>query len=176
MTTRQPLQDFSQSYQPVAEWNKELPNQTWGISHPTHEQHQYPLQLHHPKSQHNSVSQQQYMTSQPHSPQPCSMSLQQPLQHQRQHSMQRSHQDMLSPHSLAHHSLIQRLDSIQQHRLYHSTLSSFNSHVPQGQDSVFTDSKGDQRNYAPIVIVVVAVSTFQQAAEPDVQDFKVERL
>ncbi len=25
-TTRQLLQDFSQSYQPVAEWNKELPN------------------------------------------------------------------------------------------------------------------------------------------------------
>ncbi len=90
--------------------------------------------------------------------------------------MQRSHQDMLFPYNLTHHSLIQRLDSIQQHRHNHSTLSSFGNHVPQGQDSVFTTSKGDQRNYAPIVIVVVAVSTFQQAAKPEVQDFKIERL
>jgi hypothetical protein len=49
-TTHQPLEDFSQSYQPVAEWNKELLNQTWGISHPTYEQHQYSLQPHHPIS------------------------------------------------------------------------------------------------------------------------------
>jgi hypothetical protein len=90
--------------------------------------------------------------------------------------MQRSHQDMLSPRSLAHHSLIQLPNSIQQHRHYHSTLRSFDSHVPQGQDSACIASKGDQRNYALIVIVVVAVSTFQQAAEPEVQDFKVEHL
>ncbi len=94
-TTRQSLQDFSQSYQPMAEWNKELPNKTWGIHFPTYEQHQYPLQLHHPKSQQNSVSQQQYIE------QPCSIPLQQPLQHptSAQYAMQPSRYAVpLQPH------------------------------------------------------------------------------
>jgi hypothetical protein len=79
-TIHQPLQDFSQSYQPVAEWRKELPNQTWGTSHTTHEQHQYPLQLRHPRPPQNSVPLQQH-TSQSRSLQPYSISLQQPQQH-----------------------------------------------------------------------------------------------
>ncbi len=94
-TTRQSLQDFSQSYQPMAEWNKELPNKTWGIHFPMYEQHQYPLQLHHPKSQQNSVSQQQYIE------QPCSIPLQQPLQHPTpaQYAMQPSRYAVpLQPH------------------------------------------------------------------------------
>lgn len=37
-------------------------------------------------------------------------------------------------------------------------------------------SKGDQRNYALIVIFVVALSTSQQAAEPEMQDSKIELL
>ncbi len=108
------------------------------------------------------------MTSQPHSLQPCSMPLQQPLQHPKstQYATQPSRYAVpLQPHPPQFNTAPA---SIQQHRHYHSTLSSFISHVPQGQDSVFTASKGDQRNYAPIFIVVVAVNTFHQAAEPEV--------
>lgn len=59
------------------------------------------------------------------------------------------------------------------------------STVPSAVSTVmsFTDktviplpAKGNQRNYVLIVIVVVVLSTFQQAAEPEVQDSKIELL
>lgn len=162
-TIHQPLQDFSQSYQPVAEWRKELPNQTWETSHTTHEQRQYPLQTRHPKPQQNAVPQQQH-TSQFRSLQPYSTSLQQPLQHPV------STQYVAQPSLYASPQCYppQRPSNLHQQYRHHSTLSSFDSHVLYGQDSASIASKGDQRNYA--------VSTFQQAAEPEVQGSKIELL